>query len=136
MDYYHPNGQNPECTAAGVTEYRVILRSRINRLCHDSFSPDSEFSPLFATAHRPGKEIWNRCMHNPSAGVTDFIRRGDAQEGGELLLQELRNDPGIHTIRFPGPQTRRYLNGRPTKATTIQVNAENSYISILSKLVR
>ena len=137
VDYYDPIGRNPECTAEGVAEYRVILRNRISTNCVNFALPDNlELSPLFATTHRPGKEIWNRCLYNPSPGVIQFATRGGTQEGGNLLLEELRNDSDIFSIRFPGPSTRRYLNGKRTKTTTIQVNAENSYTSILSKVVR
>lgn len=136
VDYYDPIGRNPECTAEGVAEYRVILRNRISTNCVNFALPDNlELSPLFATTHRPGKEIWNRCLYNPSPGVIQFATRGGTQEGGNLLLEELRNDSDIFSIQFPGPSTRRYLNGKRTKTTTIQVNAENSYTSILSKVV-
>ena len=136
-EFYNPGGQNTQCTAPGTVQYRVSLKSHWRRDCHPDYFPrNAEFSPLIAAAHDPSYEVWNRCMYNVSSGVQDFAESGDTSQGGLELAGELGRQGGrVFDIALPRPQTTSFLTGRTTKSTRVFVDADHSYVSVLSKQV-
>ena len=119
-----------------------MLRSRLSQQCTPDYFPSGgsgvEFSPLVAVSHDPSKEIWNRCLYNVSEEVSQFTRFGESSQGLVALARVLNaDDDAFYDARFRRINSRRpFLNGRKTKSVSIRVDADHSYVSVLSKLVR
>ena len=75
-------------------------------------------------------------MYNVSVGVQRFAEAGDTSQGGLMLAGELGRQGGqVFDIALPHPRPVNFLTGRTTKSTRVFVDAEHSYVSVLSKQV-
>ena len=75
-------------------------------------------------------------MYNVSSGVQRFAESGDTSQGGLELAGELGQQGGqVFDVALPLPRSVNFLTGRTTKSTRVFVDADHSYVSVLSKQV-
>jgi len=75
-------------------------------------------------------------MYNVSSGVQRFAESGDTSQGGLELARELGRQGGqVFDVALPRPRSVNFLTGRTTKSTRVFVDADHSFVSVLSKQV-
>ena len=138
VEFYHPDGPNTACGASESATYKVSLMSRYSSTCHPGFPVPADFGTPFFTgllifAHGAGR------AHDKCLNIPDWLLRyfEYIDSNTEAALEEA-SAHAQHRFIYNAYITdaSRVLDTRKRKTGYINVDPDNSYITVESKLVR
>lgn len=139
VEFYHPDGPNTVCGASEPATYKVSLISKYSSTCHPDFPVPADFgTPYFTglliSSHGAGT-AYDKCLNNFPDGLLHYLQYIDSNTEEVLEAATMQAADSVFYDMYITDASR-VLDTRKRKTGYINVNPDNSYITVESKLVR
>ena len=142
VEFYHPDGPNTVCGASESATYKVSLISQYSSTCHPDFPVPADFgTPFFTglliTSHG-AVTGYDKCLNHIGDGLLHYLKYIDSNteevlEGATTAATYALAENIYYDIYITDAS--RILGNRKRKTGYINVNPNNSYSTVESKLV-